>query len=125
MSILAGNLSSLESFLQLLGVSILFVFVLLVTYFTTKFVGGVKLNQYKNSNFKVIETYKITQNKFLQLIQIGNRFFAISVSKDDIRLIAEINEGDIDLTNAGKMQVTNFSDILSQITKKQKEKEHK
>ncbi|MDF2951093.1 MAG: hypothetical protein K0S18_676 [Anaerocolumna sp.] len=125
MSILAGNLSSLESFLQLLGVSILFVFVLLATYLTTKFVGGVKLNQYKNSNFKVIETYKITQNKFLQLIQIGNRFFAISVSKDDIQLIAEINEGDIDLTNAGKMQVTNFSDILSQITKKQKEKEHK
>ncbi|MDF2472621.1 MAG: hypothetical protein K0R21_403 [Anaerocolumna sp.] len=125
MIILASNLSSLDSFLQLLGVSILFIFVLLATYFTTKFVGGVKLNQLKNSNFKVIETYKITQNKFLQLIQIGNRYFVIAVSKDDVRLIAEIKEEDIDFTEAGRKQVTNFSDIINQITKKQNEKANK
>jgi flagellar protein FliO/FliZ len=113
-----------ENFLQLLGVSILFIFVLIATYLTTKFVGNVKLGQYKNSNFKVLETYKITQNKYLQLIQIGKRYFVISVGKDIINFITELNETDIEFTEMGRKQV-NFTDIIAKLTNKQNENEHK
>lgn len=125
MIILSSNLNNL---LQLFGVSVLFIFVLGITYLTTRFVGGVNLKKERNSNFKVIETYKITNNKFLQIINIGDKFVVISVSKDDIHFITEISEDQIHkieptmikkLDSFGKV---NFSDMLDKISKKQKEK---
>lgn len=119
--------SNLDNLLQLFGVSILFIFVLGITYLTTRFVGGVNLKRERNSNFKVIETYKITNNKFLQIINIGNKYVVISVSKDDIHFITEISEEQIHkieptminkFDNFGKV---NFSEILDKLSKKQKE----
>jgi flagellar protein FliO/FliZ len=120
--------TKLDNLLQLFGVSVLFIFVLAITYLTTRFVGGVKLKKDKNSNFKVIETYKITNNKFLQIINIGDKYVVISVSKDDIHFITEINEEQIHkiepmmTSNLGNFSKYNFSDILDKMNIKQKEK---
>jgi flagellar protein FliO/FliZ len=122
MTILVAGMSSQDNLLQLLGVSILFIFVLAITYFTTKFVGGYKMGMTKNSNFKVIETLKVTQNKYLQIVQIGKRYFVISIGKDEVHLISELNEEDIILKDTVNMQKGNFTDILSAMIKKQKDK---
>lgn len=115
--------SRFDNLLQLFGVSVLFIFVLGVTYLTTRFVGGVKFKKDKNSNFKVIETYKITNNKFLQIINIGDKYVVISVSKDDIHFITEINEEQIHKIEPMMVNKYNFSDILDKINNiKQKEK---
>ncbi|MGB8452108.1 MAG: flagellar biosynthetic protein FliO [Anaerocolumna sp.] len=122
MIILMAGMSDRNSLFQLIGVSILFLFILVVTYYTTKFVGGVKMGITKNSNFKILETYKITQNKFLQLIQIGSRYFVISIGKDDIRLLAELNENEIKQQGNIKSQKSNFTEMFNLVIKKQKEK---
>jgi flagellar protein FliO/FliZ len=122
MTILVAEMSSKDNLLQFLGVSILFIFILVITYFTTKFIGGYKMGVDKNSNFKVLETHKITQNKYLQLVQIGKRFFIIAIGKDEIRLISELNEEDIHLKDPFKIQKGNFTDIFSSVVNKQKDK---
>ncbi len=122
MIILAAGMSDWNSLLQLLGVSILFIFILVITYYTTKFVGGVKLGITKNSNFKVLETHKVAQNKYLQLIQIGTRYFVISIGKDDIRFLAELNEGDIIQQEELKSPKNNFTELFNSVIKRQKEK---
>ncbi len=122
MIILTAGMSDWDSLLQLIGVSILFIFILIVTYYTTKFVGGVKQGITKNSNFKVLETYKIAQNKYLQLIQIGTRYFVISIGKDDIRLLTELNENECKHQEDLKSQKSNFTEVFNLIIKKQKEK---
>ena len=111
MIILTAGMSNIDNLLQLLGVSILFIFILVITYYTTKFVGGAKLSITKNSNFKVLETYKIAQNKYLQLIQIGTRYFVISVSKDDIRFLTELSENEILKQDDIKLQKSSFTDL--------------
>jgi len=128
MIILEIGTSSTSSILQLLGVSILFIFILVITYYTTKFVGGVKLGQIKKGNFKVLETNKVTQNKYLQLIQIGTRYFVIAVGKDDIRLITELKEDEMIKQDQLVKKNENFLDIITKITnirndKKQNENE--
>lgn len=122
MIILVAGMSNWDNLLQLLGVSILFIFILVITYYTTKFVGGVKLGKTKNSNFRVLETYKVTQNKYLQLVQIGTRYFVISVSKDDIRFIAELNENEVKQQEETKPQKGNFTEIFNLMVNKQKDK---
>jgi flagellar protein FliO/FliZ len=119
MIILVSGISSGQNILQLLGVSILFIFILVITYYTTRFVGGVKLGQNKKGNFVVLETYKIAPNKYLQLIQIGTRYFTIAVGKDNIQFIAELQENEIIHLNQSVNPELNFLDIITKLTNKQ------
>ena len=119
MIILEAKTSELSSGWQLVGVFILFLFILGATYLTTKIVGGVKLNQMKSSNFHVIETYRITQNKFLQLVKVGTRYIVLSISKDNINFIIELQEDEIlHLDQMGKSKES-FSTIISKLTNRQ------
>ncbi len=122
MIILTAGMSSWDSVFQLIGVSILFIIILVITYYTTKFVGGVKMGMTKNSNFKVLETFKITQNKYLQLIQVGTRYFVIAIGKDDIHFLAELSEDEIIKQEEVKPQTGNFTELFHSVLKKQKEK---
>ncbi|BCJ95233.1 hypothetical protein acsn021_28020 [Anaerocolumna cellulosilytica] len=114
--------STWDSLLQLLGVSILFVGILAITVLTTKFVGGVKMGMTKNSNFKVIETFKVTQNKYLQLVQIGKRYFVIAVGKDEMNVVAELQESDVTIIKTDKQQGYNFKEIIQAAMTKSKDK---
>ncbi|MFV0342273.1 MAG: flagellar biosynthetic protein FliO [Anaerocolumna sp.] len=122
MAILSGNLSDDNSVLQVVGLLLVFIIILVVTYYTTKFVAGVKMGVTKNSNFKVLETYRLSQTKYLQLIQIGTRYFVIAVSKDHVEFLAELNEGDIFMEDRNLQPSSNFKDIIFNAINKQKEK---
>ena len=63
--------ASFRSLMQLIGVLIIFVFVLIITYFTTKWVGGFQKIQMSKGNLKVLETIRIANGKFLQLVKIS------------------------------------------------------
>lgn len=115
-------MSSLNSFLQLVGVSILFLIVLAITFLTTKFVGGIKMNRDSKSNFKVIETYKITQNKFLQIIEVGNKYILIAISKDSIQYLTELDRQEVKELELPKLDI-NFSEVFNKVTKNQKSKD--
>lgn len=61
--------ASFRSLMQLIGVLIIFVFVLIITYFTTKWVGGFQKIQMSKGNLMVLETIRIANGKFLQLVK--------------------------------------------------------
>jgi len=115
-------MSSLNSFLQLIGVTILFLIVLAITFLTTKFVGGIKMNRDSKSNFKVIETYKITQNKYLQIIEVANKYILIAISKDNIQYLTELNGEEVKELELPKLDI-NFSEVFNKVTKNQKSKD--
>ena len=107
--------STTDNALQLFGLILLFCFVLAATYYTSKFVGNYKLGQQKNKNFKVIETYKVAPNKFLQLVKMGNKYVVISVGKDDIRYITELSEDEVIMPIEGTHQGMKFSDLIAKV----------
>ncbi len=84
--------SSIENFFQFVVVVILFIFVLAITYFTTRWIGGYQAGQQMERNIKVIETVKVTNNKFLQIIKIGEKYYLISIGKDEIHLLTELSD---------------------------------
>lgn len=89
------DFSTSNSFLELLGLILLLGVILVATYFTTRFIGKYKMGQLKSSNFHVIDTYQISQSKMLQLIKVGNRYIVISICKDTITYITEIEEAQV------------------------------
>lgn len=82
--------SSLNSFLQLLGVLIIFAFVLVITYFTTRWIGGVQKSQMAGKSLQVIETARLAGNKYLQMIKAGEVYLIVAVGKDEVTMLAKL-----------------------------------
>jgi Flagellar biogenesis protein len=116
---LAIGMTGIESIVQFLGMVILFLVILVITYYTTRFVGSMKFGQLKKGNFKVIETYKITQNKYLQLVRIGTRYFVIAIGKNEIQYLAELKEEEVIQQDSAVKTEVNFLEILNKVTNKQ------
>ena len=75
--------SSIESFIQLIGVLFIFVFVLLITYFTTKWMGNIQRGRLTSNNLRVLETIAIGNGKLICLIETGHVYLVVSVGKDN------------------------------------------
>ena len=84
-----------ESVTQFLTVILIFLLVLGLTYLTTRFVGGYQKARSINSNFEVIETFRITNGKYLQIVKIGEKYVVIGIGKDSITSICELSGDDI------------------------------
>ena len=74
---------------------ILFIAVLYGAYWATKFLGEMQHKKFKNNNMKLIETLPVSVGKFLQLVKIGESYFIIAVTKDDVKFIREVEKSDI------------------------------
>jgi len=95
MVVFLAKSSSAESISQLLTVIFIFALVLLVTIYTTKIVGSYQKMQGINRNMEIIETLRVTNNKFLQIVRVGNKYLVIGVGKDEISMLTEIDEEEI------------------------------
>ena len=84
-----------ESFTQFLTVILIFLLVLGLTYLTTRFVGNYQKIRSINRNFEVIETLRITNGKYLQIVRAGGKYVVIGIGKDSITKVCELSEDDI------------------------------
>lgn len=113
----------MSNFLQLLGIVIVFIIILVITYFTTKWIGSSGYAGGRCQNIKAVETYRIGQNKFIQILKAGDKYFLVGVSKDRIDLLAELNAEDLKFDENTKKEAVSFKDILSRVNEKHKKRE--
>ena len=76
--------SALGSFIQLLGVLIIFLFVLAITYFTTKWIGNYQKTNFANKNLQIVESIRVGNNKFIAIVKAGEVYLVVAVGKDDV-----------------------------------------
>ena len=87
---MAAQTSSFESFMQLIGVLLIFIFVLVITYLATRWIASYQRGQSFNKNLQVIETLKITANKYIQIVEAGDEYLVIAIGKDEVRLLTKL-----------------------------------
>ncbi len=105
--------NGINSFAQFLTVLIIFVGVLALTYFTTRWVASYQKGKMMSGNIQVLETFKITQNKFIQIVRIGEHYYAIAIGKDDITMLGELNEDEIHISeDNGLIPKMDFKQLL-------------
>jgi len=112
MGLLASG--SLESVLQLITSLLIFVFVLAVTFWTSKFIAKYQKQTMSSGNMEVMEATRIAPNKYLQIVRAGERYFLIAIGKDTVSYIAELKEEELhlkDMTEV-KEQYMDFKSIL-------------
>lgn len=105
--------SGINSFAQFLTVLIIFVGVLALTYFTTKWIATYQKGKMMSGNIQVLETLKITQNKYIQIVRVGDHFYAIAIGKDSMTLLGELCEEEIHIQeDTGMVPNMNFKQLL-------------
>ena len=114
--VIASMSSRIEAFAQLLTL-----LVLAVTYYVTRFVGNYQKNKLSGSNINILETMRIANNKYIQIVKIGSRVFAIAVAKDTVSYLCELDEDELIYkeSSSGKMLINNdnFKEILEKFKK--------
>ncbi len=107
-----------DSYIQFITVLLLFLFVLFITYRVTKWTAGYQKNQHANDNMEILETIRLSGNKYVQIIRIGRKYLAVAVCKDTVTMLTEIPEQDLAFPNSDGSGRGSFRDILERIQSK-------
>lgn len=108
-----------DSIIKFIAAVVVFIFVLAATYMTTRFIGNYQKKTMHGHNFDVIETYRISATKYLQLIRVGTEYVVIAICKDTITMLCKMNKDEIEVSEEDEPKsVTNltaFSEMFEQM----------
>lgn len=117
--ILMTTSSGLESFVQFMTVLFMFFFVLVITYFVTKWVSGIQKGQMTGRNMEVLETVRLSNSKYLQIVHVGDKYLVIAVCKDTVTMLTEISADSLSFTGSDEGSSLSFKEILDKMKKSQ------
>ena len=125
---MASLSSSMESFLQLISALMIFAIVLLVTYFTTRWIGGYQKVRMKSKNLQVMECLSVGNNKSICLLKAGTEYLVVAVGKDEIRPLTSLKEEQLTDLSFLKEEIQpvvggeTFQEIFGQLKEKMSKK---
>ena len=111
--------TGLESVVQLITVLFIFVFVLAITWISTKYIAGIQKDKYKTGNMELIETLRISNNKYMQIVRVGNKYYCMAVCKDTVTMLGEIRKEDMVFSENNVNVSMDFHKILEKVKQKQ------
>lgn len=107
-----------DSYVQFITVLILFLFVLMITYWVTRWTAGYQKSQNVNANLEVLDIIRLSNNKYVQIIRIGRKYLAVAICKDTVTMLTEIPEQDLVFSEKNTAKGQGFKDVLEKIQKK-------
>ena len=102
----------MESTLQFLLMLLIFIAVLVATYFFTKWMAGYQKERNISGNIEVIETMRLSTTKYIPIVRIGQKYVAIAVGKDEVTNLGEISREDIIIREDKPEDTISFKEIL-------------
>ena len=104
-----------DSVAQFITVLILFIGVLGVTVLTTRWIAGYQKQQNLNGNIEVIETQRISNSKYIQIIRVGEKYLAVAVCKDTVTMLTEVPKEQIVFREAGGGMTASFGELFEKM----------
>ena len=88
-----------------------------LTYLTTKWIASYQKGRSFNKNLQVVETLKLTTNKYIQIIRAGDAYMAIGIGKDEITFLTMLTKEQLNAESLEELEnssgtVENFSEVL-------------
>ncbi len=105
-----GN--NVAHFLTLL---IIFVLVLAVTFYTTRFIAKTQQGRTQSTNMEILETMPVANGKYLQIVRIGKKYVVLAIGKDTITTVTELSEEEY--IPGERTQIGGFGDLLKKMSK--------
>ena len=119
---LVQSTSSLKSIGQLICVILLFLFVLFLAYLAARIAGSFQSGvMNRRSNITIIEVFRLSNNKVIEIVKIGEKYLALAVCKESVTVLTELSAEDIKEQTA-VMESINFKNILEKMKNEKQDK---
>ena len=109
-----------DSYLQLVTVLIIFIVVLAATLYVTKWMANYQKGANLSKNIEIIDTCKISTNKYIQIIRIGERHVALAISGEQVTNLGDVDPDELILKTEADNSL-GFKDVLEKIKGEKKE----
>lgn len=107
--------TQVENVLKLIAAFIVFVIVLMVTYMTTRWIGSYQKTQFSGKNIEYIEGMRLTNNKYIQILRIGQEYVAVAMCKDSITFLTKINKEDLIFDDEANVSPQSFAALFDKV----------
>lgn len=116
-----------NSIMQFLTVLLVFVLVLVVTVYTTKWIGRYQKNTFSKKNLEICEAVRISNNKVIAVVRTGkDKYIVVGCGKDEVNLLGELTEDELALSYdepaETKGQTTAFPETLKKMLNKKEDR---
>ncbi len=112
---LLAKSNGVDSFAQFMTVLLIFILVLAITFFVTRWIGKFQKTQTTGANIEVVEATKISASAFAEIIRVGNKYIAVAVSKENVTYLCDVPEEDISFAKDGDISAVGFSNVLEMV----------
>lgn len=119
------GLNDLDSSLRLITTLVVFVFVLAVTYVVTRWIAGYQRGQLTKGNVEVIETCRLSQTKYIQILKVGNKYLVVGICKDTMTMLTTLDEAEIKLPESTGRSSESFLEVFQRVKEWNQKKEKK
>ncbi len=102
----------LDGFVQLVTVLAIFVFVLVITYFTTRLVGGYAKNKVITGNIELIDSIKIAPSGYIAVVRVASKYIAVGIGKNEVNFLCELPEDDVTIREPGPVMKYDFKELI-------------
>ncbi|MDD6038408.1 MAG: flagellar biosynthetic protein FliO [bacterium] len=87
----------LNSMIELITVLVIFVFVLLLTYYVTRWIAGYQKTKLSQGNLSIVEAIRVSNNQSIQIIRAGKeKYLVVAVGKEQTTLLATMTKEELD-----------------------------
>ncbi|WP_177205639.1 flagellar biosynthetic protein FliO [Acetitomaculum ruminis] len=110
-------MSWIDSIFQFIQVLFIFVVVLALTYFTTRWLANYQKKNLVDSEIEVLDMGRLTANKYIQVVKVGDRYLVLGISKDEITMLTELTseEAKVFEKNGERAAPPGFDDVLKKV----------
>ena len=122
--LLTGGVAN--SIFEFITVSVIFIFVLVLCYFTTRWIAGYEKTRTVRQNLELKESIRLGNNRSIAIIRAGvDKYLVVGFGKDEVSLLATLTEDDIieydsnvPANTALSVYGNAFKDVLDRIKKR-------
>lgn len=94
---------------------VVLVFVVVLCYFTTRFIANYQKGIAGKGNIEILEVKGLGNNKYIEIVRIGDEYFALGVGKDNITLISKVDRAALKYEQPQKKTKESFSQLLDKL----------
>lgn len=91
-----------SSYAQFITVLVVFVVVLGITAWTTKWIARYQKKQAVNCNIQLLEAARLGNNKYIQIVRVGETYMVLAVCKDTVTMLGELSPDQLKELPEGK-----------------------
>ena len=113
---------TVSSFAQLVTVLFIFVLVLALTYYVTRWISRYQKTSGFGKNIELLETLRLNNTNYIQIVRIASKYLAIAVCKDSVTVLTELNEDEYEPPAVKQGEAPDFSKELTKVVERFKKK---